>query len=46
MWVLLIVFVAIFLGLNSRMSQREARFAIIPVILVVIGYQAVKLGLM
>jgi hypothetical protein len=44
MWMLMILFVALGLGL-SRLSERAARLAIVPVILAMVGYQGLKYGL-
>lgn len=45
MWMLVILAVALALALMPRVPERTARLAIVPVILMMVGYQAVKYGL-
>lgn len=45
MWTLFILAVAVGLGL-ARVPERTARLRIIPVILVLVGYQTLKYGLL
>lgn len=45
MWMLLILAVAVALGL-TRIPERTARLRIIPVVLVLVGYQTLKYGLL
>ena len=45
MWMLLVLFVAAALGLSSR-PERWSRLAVIPVVLMLVSYQALKFGLL
>lgn len=45
MWMLGVLFVALVLGL-SRLGERRARFLVVPLVLVVMGYQTVKFSLL
>lgn len=45
MWMIAILFGALFLGLAS-MSERRARLLVIPLVLAVVGFQALKYSLL
>lgn len=44
MWMLALLAVALVLGL-SPMPERRARWAVVPMVLAVVGYQALKYGM-
>lgn len=46
MWLLLIVLMAAVVAVNPRLSQRGARLAVVPFVLAIVGFQALKSGLL
>lgn len=45
MWMLALLGVATALGLANRLTERTARVAIIPVVLLIVAFQALRYGL-
>lgn len=46
MWMLGVLVVALALGLAPRLPERTARLAVVPVIVAMVGYQALKYGML
>lgn len=45
MWMIALLFGALFLGL-AKIGERRARLLVIPLVLAVIGFQSLKYGLL
>lgn len=45
MWMLMILALAMALALMPRLPERTARLTVVPLILMMVGYQTIKYGL-